>query len=195
MNIDICVNTFAKRQTPESGFSHYDGPIRYTAWHAWCYFEDRKPGYREGVVTVPVPASHYYAGIVTLKAGDKLAGEFKPRRPGESPRKHYEAVGRTKMPAVSVELVLYSSKVLAEGGDNDLPAEDGNWEVVSINASPCEGDQPIEPSVLLANHFNLDGGTSTGMTAEELVAQLAVSVPFWADKAPAQPKATTDDCL
>ena len=53
---------------------------------------------------------------------------------------------------------------------------------MTINASPIDGEQPIEPTVLLANHFGLDGGTKTKLSDSELVAILAVSVPFWANK-------------
>ena len=59
----------------------------------------------------------------------------------------------------------------------------GEWEIVSINCSPVDEDMPIEPSVLMHNHFGSSGGTATGMSDKELVAQLGVSRAWWADKA------------
>ena len=182
LDVVIGVNDFVTRQICLSEFSFYEGSFEDVAALARQSWHLRKPGYRDGVVTVPVPTKGFYSGIVQLNEGDKLCGEFKARRPGETPRKSVQAAGRAKMPAEAVELVLYSSKVLAEDGENCLPPSDGNWELISINASPVEGDQPIEPSVLLANHFGQDGGTATNMTDAELVAQLKVSVEFWADK-------------
>jgi len=178
----VVVNKFAYRHTLNSSFSFYLGSFEEVAALAQKHFENQQPGYRDGVITVNVPAEGFYAGIVKLKEGDKLAGEFKSRSQGEPPRQHHEAVNRGKMPAVAVELALYTSQVLAEDGDNDLEPREGSWEIVSINASPVEGPQPIEPRVLLYNHFGIAGGTKTNMTDEELVAQLAISVPFWVDK-------------
>lgn len=80
-------------------------------------------------------------------------------------------------------MVCYSSIALAENGSNELPAVKGNYEIVSLNASPKEGDMPISPGVLMANHFGFDGGTTTGMSDAEFVAQLRESVLWWKDKA------------
>ena len=180
--LHVVVNKFAERHVPRSSFSHYMGKFEEVAGIAKEHFHKGKQGYRDGVWIVPVPVKWFYSGIVELKEGDMLLGQYKKRREGEEPRKTYESPERQKLPAKSVELILYSSKVLAEGGDNDLPPLKGNYEVISINASPVEGEQPIEPMVLLYNHFGMSGGTATNMTAKELETQLAISVPFWANK-------------
>ena len=80
-------------------------------------------------------------------------------------------------------MVLYSSTVLAEDGENELPAEEGNWEMISLNSSPVVGEMPINPMVLMHNHFGSDGGTATGLSAEEFEAQMRQSFLFWRDKA------------
>jgi hypothetical protein len=103
-------------------------------------FENRHEGYRDGVVLVTVPPENFYSGIVQLESGDNLKGEFSPRRDGEEPRKHIVAgsensSGCVKIPAKSVQIVLYASTVLAEDGDNELTPQEGNWEIISINAS------------------------------------------------------------
>lgn len=188
----VHVNSFVKRQTPESEFSHWEGPP--DCEDVWENLRSAielmvendigvEPGYRDGVILVHCNPQHFFSGVVQLQAGDKLVGEFKARRDGETPRKSVGVVGAKKLPAKSAFVVLYSSAVLAEGEDNELPPEEGNWEIISINASPCEGEMPISPMVLLHNHFGSDGGTDTNLSDAELVAMLRESFLFWKDKA------------
>lgn len=187
----IIANTFVvERQTPNSRFGHFKG-----SWDDLCklvetHFDERKPGYREGVVLVPVPPAGFYSGTVPLASGMPLKATYEPRRAGEEPRLHvgyqppikedgspdYEAA---KAPAVAVDIVLYASTVLAEGGDNNLPAEPGNWEVVSVNPRMCLEDEPIQPEALIANHLQESGGTATNMTDSEFVALLRKSRAYW----------------
>lgn len=192
----VHVNNFVRRQTPESEFSHFEGPPDcIDAWENLRSFVEYllnesfdEWGYRDGVVLVPFPPQYFFSGVVTLTAGDELKGSFKARREGEEPRKSVQAVGATKLPAKSVGVVLYASTVLAEDGSNELPAEEGNWEIVSINASPTEGEVPINPNVLMHNHFGSDGGTDTNLSDSELVAMLRESFLFWKDKAMCAPE-------
>lgn len=179
----IHINSFVTRQTPESPFSHFEHTWEELVARVEHNFDNAKPGYREGVILVPVEPEGFFSGVVTLKEGDKLVGEYKPRRPGEEPRKQVRAVGATKMPAKQVDIVLYASSVLAEDGDNEQPADGDTWEVISINANPVEGEMPIPTGALIANHLGLDGGTATNMTDSEFVALLRESVAFWKDKA------------
>ena len=151
------------------------------------HFAEAKPGYRPGVCLVPVPAEGFFCGIVELQEGDKLIGEYKARRPGEEPRKTTRAVsdGKTKLPCVAVDVVLYSREVLAEG-DEERTGED--WDIISVNGRLTEGEMPIHPDTLMANHFELDGGTATGMSPEEFEAALRESKLFWKNKAMLAPK-------
>jgi hypothetical protein len=55
--------------------------------------------------------------------------------------------------------------------------------MVSLNASPVPGEMPIDPMVLMHNHFSSDGGTATGMSSKEFEAQMKRSFLFWKDKA------------
>jgi hypothetical protein len=135
---------------------------------------------------VPIPPSDFFSSTVLLKDGDKLVGEYKARKAGEEPRKSTFVVGGQKMPAKRVDVVLYAHHVLAENKENDT---DADFEIVSINASPDEIEQPIPTGALIANHFGLSGGTSTQMTDGEFVALLRKSVLYWKDKAQAAPKA------
>lgn len=179
----IIANTFVKRQTANSRFSYFDG--------SWDELEDIvrsnsrhfSPGYRAGVMLVHVPPDKFFSSVVNLKEGDVLVGGFEPRRKGEAPRKYVTTSTSRKTPAKTVDIVLYSSAVLSEDHDNELPVEDGNWEIISINASPLRAEMPINPNVLMHNHFGSDGGTATNLSDSEFVAMLRESFLYWNDKA------------
>ena len=181
--MQIAVNSFVKRQTGSSRFSHFDGTweeLKHLVIDSW---EEAKLGYRQGVILVRVSPAGFFSSIVKLNDGDKLVGDFTPRRTGESPRKTLTTTSRNKTPATHVDVVLYNSTVLAEDGDNELPAEEENWEIISINASCGMGDTPIHPMVLMHNHFGSDGGTQTQLTDSDFVDTLRHSFHFWNDKA------------
>ena len=186
--MNIHMNSFANRQTADSRFSHYTGTTEELIELVAANFDNAKPAYRDGVILVPVdPGTDtipgFYSGVTLLNAGDTLSGAFEARREGEEPRKAVVANGREKLPAKSVEIVLYASTVLAEDGSNEMDAVEGNWEIVSINANPFEGEMPIDPLVLMHNHFGSDGGTDTNLSDEDFVAMLRNSFQFWKDKA------------
>jgi len=203
-------NPFVLRQTDESEFTHFDdGGPREGAWDRLLElvrenYHRAKPGYREGVCLVPVPPENFYTGVVALREGDKLVGEYKARRPGEEPRKTVRvrrepriypgpgAIERGARPddwtpnldagkqrCVAVDVVLYRRDVLEEGGEENTGSD---WDVVSVNGRITEADQPIEPMTLIANHFQLDGGTATGMSPEQFESALRTSVLYWKDK-------------
>ena len=181
--LNIGVNDFVKRQTSDSRFSHFDGEWKELVDRVETNFESRLPGYRDDVVLVPLDSTGFFSGVVQLKEGDELVGGFESRRSGEVPRKFATVIGRRKLPAKHVYVVLYTSKVLAEDNDNQLPPDEGNWEIISINASPSDGSMPIDPMVLLHNHFGSDGGTETGLSDHDFVRMLRESFLFWKDKA------------
>lgn len=206
------VNSFVKRQTPESEFTHFDGSWEEVLALVAQNFSRAVPGYREGVCLVPVPGARFFCGIVELQEGDKLVGEYRARRPGEEPRKELRALrdhvrspgpvaiergarpedttpipGGGKSPCTHVDVVLYSREVLAEG-DEDRTGQD--WDIISVNGRTSEEEMPIAPMTLIANHFELDGGTSTGMSPEEFEASLKKSVLYWKNKAMIAPRNT-----
>lgn len=174
----FAINSFARRQTLESGFSHFGGDDDQLLAVIESSFALAKPGYRDGVVLVPVPPENFFSGVTTLFAGQKMVGTFESRRDGESPRKQLRAAEGGKLPAKAVDIVLYRNDVL--GADASTEA---TWEVVSINARPTAEPEPIGVEVLLHNHFGSEGGTETNMTDAELVAQLRESFLYWKDKA------------
>jgi hypothetical protein len=177
----FAISDFVRRQTPNSRFSHFEGTDMCLLRRVDYNFRDAVPGYRDGVVIVPISNMEgFFAGICKLKSGDRLAGDFIPRRDGEDPRKNTCVVGGKKEPAKKVDVVLYRKEVLGEQPDHVSLAE---WEIVSINCSPVEGDMPINPITLLHNHFGSSGGTATGLSDSDLVAMLRESFDWWKDKA------------
>jgi len=179
---DITV-TFASRQTADSTFSHFDGTdaeLIDLILQAW---DRQTPGYRDGVIEVPVDPDRFYSNVVRLQEGDKLTGEYTARRTGEDPRKRVgtPADGRGKMPAAAVSIILYREDVLAEE-EGYVPAS--LWEVISINARTTEGPEPMTPGTAMANHFGGTGGTDTKMSDAEFVAFLRTCWIHWRDKAP-----------
>jgi hypothetical protein len=188
---DIGIHPFVRRQTADSRFSHWtltDGELIFRIRNAW---DCLKPGYRDGVVLVPVDPAGFFTSVVCLYPGDRLRGEFLPRCAGERPRISLTrdvpgARAPIKTPAVGVDIVLYRRDVLAEDGDT----AEHEWSVISVNARPTSEDMPMAPGTLMANHFHEpgsnDGGTSTGLSDAEFVAMLRKSYFYWRDKASAE---------
>jgi len=178
MNKDIRCNEFVKRQTPESGFSHFSG--------TWEELEDivyecsKDPnnitsGYKDGVMLVRVPASGYkycfYSAIVKLKRHTKIIAEYSPRRIGEAP---YIKLGTNakKRLAKHVEIVLYRHDVLRE---NNEQSTDADWEIICIKARTSDKEEPMDPYTMARNFLHMKGGTKGDFTAE----QFARSIVYW----------------
>lgn len=172
--------TFAARQTPASQFSHWEISTEELIERTVRNFPKWEQSYREGVISVPVEPQGFFSALVTLQAGDRLVGEYAARQEGEEPRKGTFAVAGQKLPAKSVNVILYNHAVLAEKNEQSSECE---WEIISVNASPTEGETPIPPGALIANHLELSGGTATNMTDAEFVTALRKSTEFWKDKA------------
>jgi hypothetical protein len=88
------------------------------------------------------------------------------------------AVGGDKLPAAAVELVLYRRDVLLEEGPDAVSTE-AEWELVSINARPTEGPEPMTPMAMARNMAELKGGTAATYTAEQFVE----SILYWSRRA------------
>jgi hypothetical protein len=183
--MSIHITTFVRRQTPASGFSHWTISDKELLARIERNFNSWKPGYREGVILVPIEPDGFFSSIVQLQEGDVLVGEYKARKPGETPRKSTGALKGEKIPAKRVDIVLYNHDVLKEKNENET---DCTWEIVSVNASPTVDATPIPTGALIANHLELSGGTATNMTDSEFVALLRTSINFWSDKANIAPE-------
>ncbi len=188
----IVFNKFVRRQTIPSSYTHWLIPDAEVIARTKSALDagEAKQGYRDGVLVVPVAPQGFYTALTTLEEGDELVGSYRARREGEVPRKSTNKAatkGWVKPEAKAVDVILYASVTLEEEGTNELPAEDGNWEIISINGRPIEGEAPIDPITLMYNHFHVpgsnDGGSATGMSAEEFVEALREAHEYWRDKA------------
>ena len=61
---------------------------------------------------------------------------------------------------------VLAPRFLAEKNETE---SDADFELVSVNASPTDEETPMTPGTLMANHFELSGGTATRMTDGEFV--------------------------
>lgn len=172
----VAINKFVERQTADSRFSHFAGIWDELVELVKANFEKAKPGYRDGVMTVPVPADRFFSGVVELVEDTPLKAEFSARRKGEEPYINVVAVGGEKIPAKAVEIVVYRHDVLEADGDASTDAE---WEVISINARPTDEPEPMTPVAMARNFLELVGGTKAEYTAE----QFAQSIIYWSKRA------------
>jgi hypothetical protein len=169
----VACGSFVKRQTPESGFSHFNGTweeLEHEAAMAVAW-GDTRPGYKNGVVLVDLHPSKFYSAIVDLKEDTKLTASYAPRRPGENAFIRVSAKAK-KQPAKHASVVLYSHAVLMENNEAETDAE---WEIVAIKARTSEIEEPIDPFTMARNFLHLKGGTQATFTAEEF----ARSIVYW----------------
>jgi len=180
--MNIHITNFVRRQTEASPFSYWtiSDEDLIARINQGLFAKNYEQGYREGVILVNVAPEGFYSSIIQLEAGDILVGEYSARKENEDPRKGSYALNGKKIPAKSVQIVLYAHNVLAENNENESEAD---YEIVSVNASPTLEGTPIPSGALIANHLGISGGTATKMTDSEFVALLRKSVEFWKDKA------------
>lgn len=179
----VACGEFVKRQTPESGFSHFEG-----SWEQLekvvegCFFAKElfgvdsariTPGYKDGVVLVDMShVAHWFASaIVDLTENSRLTANYAPRRMGEDPFIRVSAKA-TKQAAKYASVVLYRHDVLQENNERETDAE---WEIVAIKARVSEEEEPMDPYTMARNFLHLKGGTKGDFTAE----QFAKSILYW----------------
>ena len=179
--------TLAKRQTPSSRFSHFEGSweelvaMVQEQWRDGQLSETISEPWPDnpGVKKVVLDPARFKSGVVKLERGAKLWGQYEGRVAAEAPRKSIWGYGE-KIQAEYVEVILYHRDLLeADPHYGDPSAE---WEIISINASPEETPCPIDPWTLCYNYFELSGGTSPLLDDEAFVRQLRQSFIYWLDK-------------
>lgn len=190
----VAMNDFARRQTPESAFSHYEG-----SFDALCgmvalvmtdegtveVLSDDEDGQ---VIKVTVDASGFYTPVVVAEDGMEFVTRFAVRDravDGEHPYISTRAKGGKKMPATSASIICYSNSKLARKGENSTDAE---WEIVSINAQRDDGSEPPHPVTILRNARDYPGGTKTTYTVD----QMLDSIEYWLGGGPNPPHIMLD---
>lgn len=174
----VACGEFVKRQTPESGYSHFEGTWeeleRRTAYCMSRHF-NVTPGYRDGVILVDVcwapPEKQFYSAIVELNEESKLTANYAPRRLGEDPFIRVSAKAEKQL-AKYASVVLYRWDVLAENNERETDAE---WEIVCIKARTSKEEEPMDPYTMARNFLHMSGGTKGDFTAE----QFAKSIVYW----------------
>jgi uncharacterized protein DUF3228 len=173
----VAAGEFVKRQTPESGYSHFEG--------AWALLEKIveaqmlspemvRSGYKDGVVLVdlgPRFSPLFRSAIVELAEESRLTANYAPRRIGEDPFIRISAKAK-KQVAKHASVVLYRHDVLAENNERETEAE---WEIVAIKARVTEEEEPMDPYTMARNFLHLKGGTKGDFTAQ----QFAESIVYW----------------
>jgi hypothetical protein len=170
----IAISQFVRRQTTNSPYAHFKRSWEELRHLVEEYFGAAQPGYRDGVVLVPVPPEGFWASTVEVDATTKLKATFGARQNGEDPFIQVVAEG-AKQPAVAVDIVLYRADVLAE--DNDR-SSDADWEVININARLTEEPEPMDPMTMARNMAHLPGGTEGKFTAWQFVE----SILYWSKR-------------
>lgn len=169
----------ADRHRPEQPYSHYSGPggwgdVIQMVRANWLSLFNRQ-GYKPGVRLVRVPADGFLANTIEVTESTPLKAIFTRRREGEQAYVKVLACDCPKSPARRVEIVLYSAEVLDEDDDRSTDCE---WEIVSVNASPTDNEEPMHPLTMARNFLHLPGGTKGDYTAE----QFAEAIVYWSTK-------------
>lgn len=169
---------FVKRQTSDSGFSHFDGSWEELERRTTYCMKDPKnitPGYRDGVILVnislPYPAKQFYSAVVKLDKKTKLTTNYAPRRLGEAPFIRVSAKAEKQL-AMNASVVLYRFDVLAENNERETLAD---WEIVAIKARVTEEEEPMHYYTMARNFLHLPGGTRGDFTANDF----AQSIIYW----------------
>ena len=158
-------NPFTHRQTKDSKFGHFEGTWEELEALTLEHFAEAKPGYRDGVILVPVPPERFMSSMVTVTPETELRTTFEARREGEAPFMQTVAVGTGgKSPAVAVDIVLYRHDVLVENKDQSC---DAGWEIISVNPRVTEQDEPMHPVTMARNFLQMEGGTKGTFSAED----------------------------
>ncbi len=173
----IVVNPYAKdRHLPEMPNSHFDGN-----WDELCeLIQSHFDGSDKPVTTVSVPAEKFFSAVTKLNEESNLKVKFAARRRGENPYVQTTVVGGEKLPAASVEIILYSHDLLVKEGEEVSAGSD--WEVISINAWATTKDgeaAPQSPVSMARNFLDMEGGTKRDYSAKEF----AEAIIFWSQHA------------
>lgn len=170
----VACGEFVKRQTPESGYSHFEGTweeLEKIVLDSMCDPSNIHQGYKDGVLLVNVPPTWFQSAIVKLDESSKLTANYAPRRVGEAPFIRVSAKAK-KQWAKYAQVVLYRWDVLAENNERETDAE---YEVVCIKARVTTEEEPMDPYTMARNFLHLAGGTKGDFSAEDF----AKSIVYW----------------
>ena len=188
----IALNPMVLRQTAESRFSHFDG-----GWEEmWQAIAERSSEQAADLLRADGKilkldlgaelSRRFFSGVTEIGPQTPLNVTF-AQRPGavadEAPYVQVTA-GGTKARAGHAVAILYHRDALTieERTRSDTGTSvDGDWQIVSVNASPGDKPEPPTPMAMarnMAKHLGLPqgiGGTARVYTAEEFME----AILFW----------------
>jgi hypothetical protein len=172
--LSVGINSFARRQTKDSPYSYWTGSDEELLKRVRsAKASDIKPGYKDGVIIVPVDPDGFYSGVVELTGDSVITGHFGARRENEEPVLEVRATGH-KVPAKFVEVILYSKEAL----DGEV-GSGADWDIISINGRATEEEEPMHPVAMARNQLRRVGGSPAEYTSD----QWAKAVWYWAKRA------------
>jgi len=156
--------------------------------------KSREDGKVIKLVLAPAECKGFFSGVVRADESTvfKTVCSTRDRAlPGERPYIHSVAVNGKKSAAVWVEVILYHVSALSESERTYTPegadapvVQNGEWQVVSVNARDTFEPEPPTPQAMARNmaaHFELPegaGGTPRLYTAEEYMR----SILYWSER-------------
>lgn len=161
--------------------SHFNGTWENLEKLVANSFGDMRPGYKKGVILVPVPADNFFDAIVEINDNTKTFSYVTKRQEGEAPYVTSIDVNQSKIPAKFVDVVCYHKDVLDEDDDRST---DKDWEIITILARQTKEDYPMAPLTMARNFLHKEGGTKGDFTAD----QFAESIWFWSTHTKANPE-------
>lgn len=184
----VAMNNFARRQTADSGYSHYEGGFEALCTLVEHYLDNKVVLSNEDgaqVIRVVLPGDGFMAAVTQAQTGMEFSTLFDSRTPDEYPYFSFRAKGGDKVPAIEADIILYNNRKLAIKAENSTNAE---WEIVSINAKRDTSEEPPHPVTMMRNQKNYPGGTKTSYTPE----QWADSIEYWYGGGPTPPYVMLD---
>jgi hypothetical protein len=181
--MQVAINDFARRQTAESNFSHYEG-----SFDALCELVARNLDSKvilvdddDGqVIKVTLPGKGFFSAVTQATPEMSFVGRYEQRDDFEYPYINVRAVAGSKVPANETDIILYSHAKLAVKNEHST---DAAWEIVSINAKRTTKEEPLHPVTMMRNQKNYSGGTRAKYTPE----QWADAVEYWLGGGPNPP--------
>ena len=170
----VACGSFVKRQTKESGHSHFEGTweeLEKITENVMRYPFAVRQGYKDGVILVDLQPFLFRSAIVDITDNTKLSVNYAPRREGEAPFIRVAAKSK-KQVARFASVVLYRHDVLAENNERETNAE---YEIVCIKARVSDEEDPLHYYTMARNFLHLPGGTKGDFSAE----QFAKSIVYW----------------
>lgn len=147
--------------------------------HLQASWETKTPGDKPGIFHIAIPSDWARGEIFTLLPDNSYTSvtTFQARKGvKEDPRKSTKITGVTPDKVASADVIVYSKELLGKDASSDA-----EYEVIAVRGL-TEKPNPRVLDTLLANIFNISGGTPVKGTDAEKLKMIEESFLFWRDK-------------